>query len=479
MSRPGARFSRREALGGIGAVGSGALLASLLAACGAGPAPAAKAPAEAPKPAEPAQPAATTAPAAPPTAAPAAAAKPAAAGNEVLIKVSFGLDRNAATRQMLDMLTEKQPNIKSELVERPTGAQAVYDYYATAFSSGDSSLDVVSIDVIWPTSFGAAKWVIPLNDVFPPEEQKKYLDSMIWAMTVQDKIYGIPWYNDVGNMYYRKDLLEKAGVEYPKTWPELVEAAKKLQSPPDVYGIGYTMRQDEQLMCNFVEFIWSNGGDILDDQGKVVVNSPQNAEALDFMVNLVSTANVLQPGSLNMILDEVRQLFTEGKAVFHRNWNYVWAVAQGPESKVKDQVVQTRIPYFAGHGKSYVALGGWNYAVSALSKNREQAIQVAQWLGSYDMQKFRYIHGTEPPAIKAVYEDPEVIQARPQAPTIYEVAQTSRARPKHARYREFSEIVQTEIMLAITGKKSATDALATMDQGLNKLGSPYDPGIGR
>jgi multiple sugar transport system substrate-binding protein len=457
----------------------------LLAACGSGPAPAPKsAPAEPAKPAaagEAPKPTAAEAakPAAPVAAPTAAAPKPAAAGKEVQINVSFGVDRNGVTRQKLDMLTEKQPHIKSELVERPTGAQAVYDYYATAFSSGDSSLDVVSIDVIWPTSFGAAKWVVPLNDVFPPDEQKKYLDSMIWAMTVQDTIYGIPWYNDVGNMYYRKDILDKAGVQYPQTWPELVEAAKKLQSPPDVYGIAYTMRQDEQLMCNFVEFIWSNGGDILDENGKVVVNSPQNAEALDFMVNLVSKDNVLQPGSLNMILDEARQLFTEGKSVFHRNWNYVWAVAQGPESKVKDQVVQTRIPYFPGHGKSYVALGGWNYAISSFSKNREAAIEVAQWLASYDMQKYHYINGTEPPALKAVYEDPDVIKARPQAPTIYEVAQTSRARPKHARYREFSEITQTEIMLAITGKKSATEALATMEQGLNKLGSPYDPGIGR
>jgi multiple sugar transport system substrate-binding protein len=380
---------------------------------------------------------------------------------------------------MLDMLTEKKPNIKVELVERPTGAQQVYDYYATTFSSGDTSLDVVSIDVIWPTAFAAANWVVPLNDVFPADEQKKYLDSMIWAMTVQGKIYGIPWYNDVGNMYYRKDILDQAGLQFPKTWPELVEMGKKLQKPPEMFGIGYTMRQDEQLMCNLVEFFWSAGGDILDDSGKVIVNSPENAEALEFMTNLVSKDNVLQPGSLNMALDEVRQVFTEGKLVFHRNWNYVWAVAQGPESKVKDKIVQTRIPYFEKHGKSYVALGGWNYAISALSKNRAESIEMAQWLGGFEMQKYRHINGTEPPAMKAVYDDQEATKARPQGPAIFEVAKTSRSRPKHARYREFSEVAQTEAVLAITGKKPVKEALATMEQRLTALGSPYDPGIGR
>src|SRR5919108_1198699 len=211
------RLSRR----GVIASGAGGI-AGLLAAC-AGPAQA------------------------PPT------GKPAAGGREVLIKVSFGTDRNNVTRKMLDMLTEKKPNLRSELVERPSGAQQVYDYYATTFSSGDSSLDVVSIDVIWPTAFASANWVVPLNDVCPPDEQKKYLDSMIWAMTVQGKIYGIPWYNDIGNLYYRKELLDHAGAQPPKTWQDMVEIAKKLHKPPDLYGVAYTMRQGEQLMCNLPE----------------------------------------------------------------------------------------------------------------------------------------------------------------------------------------------------------------------------------
>jgi multiple sugar transport system substrate-binding protein len=114
-----------------------------------------------------------------------------------------------------------------------------------------------------------------------------------------------------------------------------------------------------------------------------------------------------------------------------------------------------------------------------LSKNRAEAIETAQWLASFEMQKYRHINGEQPPAIKAIYEDQEATQARPQGPVVYEVAKTSRSRPKHARYREFSEIVQTEAVNAITGKKPVKEALAEMERRLKGLGSPYDPGIGR
>lgn len=464
MSGLAHRLTRRQLLE-IGSLGAATLAGGLLAACGGAPA--------APEAKE-AKPAAQQ-----PTTAPQAAQPKAAAAKEVLIKVSFGLDRNNLTRKMLDMLTEKKPHIKSELVERPTGAQAVYDYYATTLSAGDSSLDLLSIDVIWPTAFASAKWLVPLDDVFPSTEQKKYLDAMIWAMTVEGKVYGIPWMNDIGNMFYRKDILDEQKVQPPKTWNELVEVSRRLQKPPDLFGFASAFIQNEQLMCNILEYMWSNGGDVLNDQGEVVVNSEQNAEALDFVVNMITKENVMPPGSLTMQLDESRQVFTEGKAVFHRNWNYVWALAEGPESKVKGKIVQSPLPYFSKHGKSYTTLGGWNYAVSAFSKNRAETTEIALWLGSYEMEKYRHINGEFLPAIKAIYEDAEATKVRPQGPAVYEVAKTARSRPKHARYREFSEIVQTEVMLSITGKKSAKEALVTMDKNLKALGKPTDAGIGR
>ena len=103
----------------------------------------------------------------------------------------------------------------------------------------------------------------------------------LWqAVTHNNKQYAIPWYIDAGVLYYRKDLLEKYGLKIPATWPELVETAREItKHEQGLYGFLWQGKQYEGLVCVVLEFLWSNGGDVL-SKGKPVIASPGTAKHL-------------------------------------------------------------------------------------------------------------------------------------------------------------------------------------------------------
>jgi multiple sugar transport system substrate-binding protein len=243
---------------------------------------------------------------------------------------------------------------------------------------------VINNDVIWPPEFVPPGWLMPLDEYFPPEEQKKHVAAMIDAQTVDGHIYGIPYINDIGNFFYRKDILEDAGMEVPDTWMDLVKISQELQNPPQLFGFIADFSRGEQLTCNFVEYLWSNNGEFLDETGKeVLFNKKEGVEALQFMVDLVHKYKIVQPGILTMTLDEGRTIFTEGHAIFHRNWNYVWPLAEGPGSKIAGKVGVDVIPRFPG-GEHVTCLGGWSRSVNNFSKHKDEAAKFVVFMSGWE-----------------------------------------------------------------------------------------------
>ena len=93
--------------------------------------------------------------------------------------------------QLIREFERQNPDIAIVLDERPEVGSLVHDKYVTMLASGDPSVDIYSIDVIWPPEFAEAGWLEPLDDIFPPSEQEKYIPSMIDACTINGHIYGI------------------------------------------------------------------------------------------------------------------------------------------------------------------------------------------------------------------------------------------------------------------------------------------------
>jgi len=351
------------------------------------------------------------------------------------------------------------PGITAKYVAAPAGEANIYhDKLVTVLSAHDGSIDVFDSDVIWQAQWAPAGWAVPLDKVFPASAQANYAPGMIAADTIGGHIYGIPWLLDTGHLFYRKDILDAAGLKPAKTWQELHDqGVMLLKKYPKMVPFVGCYQAGQQLICNFMEYSWSAGGDFLDPKtGRVVFNSPANLQALNMMISLKND-KVTQPGIVSMELDTGRQIFTNGNAIYHRNWNYAYAEAQA-NPKLAGKVGATDIPVFPGHPTASTA-GGWQYVVNQYSNHVSEATQLAIFMGSAKTQVFKTLAGGWSPAYLPANTDSQVVKKYPSFPLLATQAKTERSRPKTPFWTAMSVAAEQEITNALIGKKSAQQAL--------------------
>jgi multiple sugar transport system substrate-binding protein len=138
------------------------------------------------------------------------------------IVFSFGPEETGIVQTLVDAFNQQHPAINVTYEEMPADTGRYRERLRTMFRRGGAGIDVIAGDVIWPAEFASKGWISDLSGRFPQVERDKFLDEPIKANTRQGKIWGVPWYTDVGLLYYRKDLLDQSGFPNPpETWDEL------------------------------------------------------------------------------------------------------------------------------------------------------------------------------------------------------------------------------------------------------------------
>ena len=90
---------------------------------------------------------------------------------------------------------------------------------------------MISGDVIWPAQFAANGWMLDLSDQFSESQRQKFLSAPVESNIYEGAIYGVPWFTDVGMLYYRKDLLQQSGISEPlATREELKQIAEQFNN---------------------------------------------------------------------------------------------------------------------------------------------------------------------------------------------------------------------------------------------------------
>src|ERR1700731_850241 len=287
----------------------------------------------------------------------------------------------------------------------PSSSTEVHQTLVQQLARRNGDPDVFTQDIIWIAEFAAAKWALPLDEYFK-DSAKDYFSGMVQACTWQGKLTALPWFVDSGMLYYRKDL----GFNAPTSWQELIASAKQATSSGGVkFGFLWQAKQAEVLVCDLVSFIGSNGGAILQADGKTVSIADEPAiQAVQLMYDLINKDQITPADVLSWDEEPSRRPFTGGEAAFLRNWSYVWKIAQSDaDSKVVDQVAVVPLPHFPNK-KSAAALGGYQYGINASSKKREGAAEFVRWMSSPETQlRFATQLGLCPTRA-AVFDRPEI-----------------------------------------------------------------------
>jgi multiple sugar transport system substrate-binding protein len=273
-------------------------------------------------------------------------------------------------------------------------------------------------------------------------------------------------------LYYRKDLLDAAGLPVPTQWSQLVSGAQKLLASKKVVdGFNWQAKQAEVLVCDLVEFIGSNGGSILAEDGKTVtIADPKAVQAVQFMADTFGKYKITPKDVLSWDEEPSRMPFTGGKAAYLRNWSYVWGDAQDKSaSQVVGKVGVTKLPAFPG-GKSTACLGGYQFGMNAASKNKSAAADFLSWMSSAPTQlKFATELGLAPTR-KSVYQQAALKSSNPFMVSLQDIFTGGTPRPKTPKYSKISLAIQAGVSQALTSGNVASALSNTkkqMEQVLN------------
>jgi multiple sugar transport system substrate-binding protein len=391
-------------------------------------------------------------------------ASPALADTELKVYIS-SQHQPDVWRKALDQYEAKTPGVTVVIETGGNTSEAQAQYLNTVMSAKDSSLDVLILDVIRPAQFAAAGW----TSDFSGKDLSGYLPAYAEANTVGGKVVALPAFADAQFLYYRKDLLDKYGLEPPKTWDELKTAAKKItegEGNADLQGLSFQGKAIEGAVCTFLLPYWSQGKALVEN-GKLTFDHEAAVKALSLWKGFVDEG-VAKKNIAEVATDDTRKEFQAGNVVFAVNWSYAWAQSQGPESAVAGKVGVARLPAVEG-GEQATCLGGWEWGVSAYSEHQDEAKKLVEYLSSRDVSKFMAINGALLPTYAELYKDADIAKAAPWFADALQVVATAKPRPVTPRYNEVSEVIRTTVNAVLAGVVTPEDGATQIETRLKRI----------
>ncbi len=359
-----------------------------------------------------------------------------------------------------------------QLIRQPTYTDQRRQELVISLEAKQPDPDMFLMDVVWLDQFIESDWLEPLDKYVKESNFSTgpFFQNILNSVDKHNgKLYALPVFLDVGLLYYRKDLLKKFGYDSPpQTWNELLHESLKIQkaerkTDPNFYGYVWQGAQYEGLVCDFLEFIASDGGGIMKD-GKIDLNTPQNKKALRFMQNIIHKYKISPLNTYTeMKEEEVRRAFQRGDALFERNWTYAWKLHQANDSPVKGKVGLTMLPHFDDN-QSVSTLGGWHIGISRFSDEKEKAWKFIKFVSSYAVQKSLVLNVGWNPARKDVYFDKDVLKKLPTVKVLYNALQHTVARPELPYYSQVSDVIQRYVNDCLAGKLKPGKALKEMQK---------------
>ena len=218
--------------------------------------------------------------------------------------------------------------------------------------------------------------------------------------------YGVPLVTERQVLYYRKDLLEAAGIAVPTNLDELKAAAAQLHDPANGV-VGFVGRGlANAAVTQFSAYLYSFGGDFIDfETGKAIINTPEAVEAFTYYGDLLRESG--PEGALNMHWQQAAAIYSTGGAAFCTDADSIWQSFCGPETDVAENAGFALSP-----NNSTWNICSWGLGVSAGSEKQAAAKEFVKWAAGVEMTKYIQTSGISS-ARNSAWNDPECTKNYP------------------------------------------------------------------
>lgn len=347
-----------------------------------------------------------------------------------------------------------------------------------SFAGGAADVDVVHTPGIQVQRWVQAGWLEDMTDtVAALPDKDDIIPSTLESFDVDGKDWGVPFFAETGLMAYRKDILDAAGVAPPKTWAEMIEVAKAIDSPETAAiamraapGQGFNMFVFPMIMRAY-------GGEFFVDYPNDLtpaIDSPETLEALNVYKTLLNDYGPDGVGSFNF--PEVVAAMQAGQVAMTVDGTSIVGQTVDPaKSQVADQVVLA-LPPEGPAGRS-PALAVHGLGIAAGAANAEAAARFIAWATSKETMTKLALAEAYPDFTRAsIAEDPEVqakyagiqedfLTLRVQA---LEAARSD-YRPLLPTWPEIGAVIGENVNAAVNGLISPEEALATASEEMGYI----------
>lgn len=256
----------------------------------------------------------------------------------------------------------------------------------------------------------------------------------------QGDLYGLPLSGDVNVLYYNTELFEAAGLDPnapPQTWDEFRAYAKALTGNGQ-YGTGWLGVQGDASTWAWATYLFSFGGDFFDADDHPIFNSEAGVAALQYIVDLIHTDQVMPPSVPSWDYDQINAAFPQGQVAMVVNWPYMLGLANDPEQSAVAGKVRIAL---APRGETYgVPSGGWKWLIASDSDNKDAARQFIEFATSADFQTYMVETYNQLPTRTSVFDAMKAANPDDYTWQVWQDAFSQSARFMPVQYPEWSEI---------------------------------------
>ena len=340
---------------------------------------------------------------------------------------------------------EEKTGIEVQIIQMDLAT--MYEKEAIEMAGRTGAYDIITVESTWLAEWAHAGWLEPLDDYIAKTSKEEFdINDVAPALvriscTYKDKIYALPYYTFTAGMFYRKDLFDDPGeraafkakygydLEVPKTWEQhrdiaeffTRKAGQTLKGETlerDFYGVGMMAGRFDEIQDEWMAILWAMGGEIMDENMNVVVNSPIGVKATQFYLDMLKFA---PPGALTSSYDEVIAQLQQGMiAMTMGMFLDQWANAVKTEQNIPGAVIA------CAPAPGYTAfIGCFSVAISRDSRHKKEAWDFIKFLSGPETQR-KFALGGGTTALMSVLLDPEIQKHREVAghyPVLYEVLQ--------------------------------------------------------
>ncbi len=351
----------------------------------------------------------------------------------------------------------------------------------TDIATKGGQFDVMTIGSYETPIWGKLGWLTPLNDLGDDYDYNDLLPQVKAGLSVDDKLFAVPFYAESSFTYYRKDLFEKAGLTMPDkpTYQQIAQFAGKItDKSAGVYGICLRGKPGwGENMAFLTTAVNAFGGSWFNMKWQPQLTSEPWKQTIAWYLDVMKKDG--PPGAAANGFNENQALFSSGKCgMWIDATSGAGRIYDPKQSQVADKTAFTASPVTDKNPKASGWSWAWALGIPSDTKQPDAAKKFVKWATSKEYIKMvgdsQGWVAAPPGTRKSTYDNAEYVKAAPFAATVLKAIQVTD--PKNSTVEkvpytgvqfvaipEFQGIGQNvgqDISSALAGKESADKALA-------------------